>query len=153
MTTDTQQFQSWRFSIFVRRNVLLVLSIGKFSLTPQINTNNCWQISVYIRYFAQDFICVYLVKPHTIQLSQHYYLHLVEIETVAQMFGDLLKATVLPRLEVISLKSGLCFLFSVRGYQVYSSPVLVENLLTKYKLHLFLFLRVWPWVCFKECYL
>lgn len=86
-------------------------------------------------------MCIYLFKPHTIQLSQHYYLYLAEIETVAQMLGDLLKTTVLPRLEASSLKSSLGFLFSVKGYQVYSSPILVENLLTIYKQHFFLFLR------------
>lgn len=59
-------------------------------------------------------MCVYLFKPHTIQLSQHYYLHFAEIETVAEMFGDLLKTTILPRLEAGSLKSSLCFCFSKR---------------------------------------
>lgn len=79
-------------------------------------------------------MCVYLFKSNTIQLSWHYYLHFAEIETVAQIFGDSLKTTVLPRLEASSLQSKLCFFFfSVSRYQVYSSPVLVENLLTKYK--------------------
>ena len=86
-----------------------------------------------IRYFAQDFMCMYLFKPHRIQLSQHYYLHFAKIETVTLIFGDLLKTTALPRLEASSLKSSLCFFISLRGYQVSSLPILVQNLLTKYK--------------------
>lgn len=121
------------FFIFIRRNMLPAPSIEKFSLTPKINKNNYWEISMYIRYFAQDFRCVCLLKPHTIQLSQHYYLHFAEIGTRAQMLGDLLKTTALPRLEASSLKFSLCVCFSVRGYQVYTSPILVENFLTKYK--------------------
>lgn len=83
--------------------------------------------------FCSGLCAIYLLKPHTIQLSRHYYLHFAEIETVTQTFGDLLKTMALPRLEASSLRSSLCYFFSVRGYQVYSLPTLVQNLLTKYK--------------------
>ena len=76
---------------------------------------------------------MYLFIPHTTQLSWHYYLHFSDRETVTQMFGDLLKTTALPRLEVNSLKSSLCFFISLRRYQIYSLPILVQNLLTQYK--------------------
>lgn len=83
--------------------------------------------------FCSGLCVIYLFKPHTIQLSQDYYLHFAQIETVTQVFGDLLKAMAIPRLEASSLRSSLCYFSSVRGYQVYSSPILVENLLIKYK--------------------
>lgn len=118
-------------SIFIRRNVLLVYSTEKFSLAPQINKNNYWEISVYQVFFSG--LCIYLFKPHAIQLSWHYYLHFAEIETKTQMFSDLLKTMALPRLEASSLRSSLCFFFFIKGYQVYSLPILVQNLLTKYK--------------------
>lgn len=54
-------------------------------------------------------MCVYLFKPHTTQLSWHYYLHFAGVETVAQIFGDLLKTPGPPRLEASSLKSSLHF--------------------------------------------
>lgn len=86
--------------------------------------------------FGSGLCVIYLFQPHTIQLSRHYYLHFAEIETVTQIFGDLLETMALPRLEASSLRSSWCllfFFFSVRGYQIYSLPILVQNLLTKYK--------------------
>lgn len=76
---------------------------------------------------------MYLFVPHTTQLSWHYYLHFSDRETVTQMFGDLLKTIALPRLEVSSLKSSSCFFISLRRYQIYALPILVQNLLAQYK--------------------